>query len=157
MKGNTIIRLSIADEITMNIWDISSLNPGQLIWSDLINFSILPSAKINILTLIYPLLWIWIYFSITVFLLFFVFLIWNIYSPPGILWKQTAHTSLCAEEQSLENQLSDEVVSCDVTVFFQLPLHSGWTSTNMDDCNLDKSYSRPCIRPSYLRPWPSGV
>lgn len=35
-------------------------------------------------------------------------------------------------------------------------LHSGRTSTGEDDRNLDKSYNQPCIRPSYLRPRPSG-
>lgn len=55
---------------------------------------------------------------------------------------------LYLEKQSLEYHLSDEIILCDVTVFL-LPLHSGWTSKNMDDRDLDLK-----LQPSLYPPVP---
>lgn len=56
----------IAEEMILNIWEISQLNPCQLISSDLISFFDLPGAQINV----FPssVLLIWIYFWIPAFL-----------------------------------------------------------------------------------------
>lgn len=156
MKGNTKWRLLIADKIIMNnIWKISPLTPGQLLFlSDLINFFIFSSVKINCHLSI---LWIWICFSIPASLrslLFFNLKLWCLV-PFGILWAQTDQIPLYLEKQGLEKSVKrrDDLMSNDC---FYTPTSFSSASTNMDDRNLDKSYNRPRIRSSYLRPWPSG-
>lgn len=131
MKGNTRRRLLIAEEIIMNIWEISPLNPGQLIFSsDWINFFIFPSVEINILSVICL---FYEYEFVSVFLPFSFYLIWNcdIYSPLASC--ENKYIPLYLEEQSLENHLSGEMISCDMTVFptptaFRLDIHKhGWS------------------------------
>ena len=122
------------------------LNPGQLIFSsDLINFFIFSSVEINCHLSVS---WIQMYFSVQLFffcfVLFFFFLsylkLWHLFPFWHPVKTDGSYSSLSRGAEFLENQLSGEMMSCDMTVF-PLPLHLCPTSTNMDDCNLDKSHN----------------
>lgn len=150
MKGNTKRHLLRADKIFMNIWEIPLLNPGQLISSDWINFFFLPSVTLNILTVIHL---FYEYEFISAFLSFAFFACLHIFNLKTVtfipLWHpvktHSSDPSLSMETEFGKWKRWDDLSSrCIPVVHPQI-----WMIIT-----LTKSYSRPCIRPSSMGPWP---
>ena len=148
MKGKTRRRLLIADEIIMNIF-AGGISPAES-WSTyffvrfnqflhflqrrdkLSSFCFMNTNVFQCSALFFC------------FVLFFFFLsylkLWHLFPFWHPVKTDGSYSSLSRGAEFLENQLSGEMMSCDMTVF-PLPLHLCPTSTNMDDCNLDKSHN----------------